>query len=92
MRQVLKIFGDLSILTPQEPWDHESGLQACKEEAMNNGDSKITLVILDLKSIKADKHTLYLFEKYMLAKRLKRTVPKFLRDQLMLTMHYNHGY
>jgi hypothetical protein len=28
----------------------------------------------------------------MLAKKLKQTVPKFLRDQLMLTMHYKHKY
>ena len=45
-----------------------------------------------LVAVKADEGTLFLFREYMDALKKHRTVPKVLRDQLLLALHFKHGY
>jgi hypothetical protein len=61
-----------------------------KEGEAEGGISHSLLPVSD--TAKADPETLLLFHEIMKAKRQKKSVQRILRDQLLRSMHYMHGY
>ena len=61
-------------------------------EIRSSGNVSKNTIFTFLEVQMADQQTIHLFQLYMSAKQKKTTVPKFIRDKLMLTMHYIHRY